>query len=306
MRVVRAQIIDPVCAFKYEPGDEIARPMGGSEATACRIARALGIPIHMEYEDGYDVSIVMRDPHALADVPGPKVLWMHDLMSEGDVDDAAREAVQSATVVGVSDFHKANLEEYLGVPATRIYNPVVAAKTGVWRDGRKIIYTSSPAKGLLRTLEVFGQLLQRDRRYRFYYANPGYLTGPNIQTKYVIPLNSLPHPNVLKQVESAALMLQCNVDFPETFGLVYGEARALETPVLTTDMGAAREVAGADSVMPQDATNTEWCDRIEAILNDPPKVSADPRFDLERIADEWRALLADVVNTCTISTPTSG
>lgn len=273
--------------------------MGGTEATVCRIAGLLGADINMEWEDGYDIAVFLRDPTSVEGIEGPKVLWMHDYHVAADVTDEIRAMVGDTPMVGVSDFHAANLKEHFGGDVRRIYNPVVATRTHPYRNRKKIIYTSSPSKGFMKTLDVFGNLLRRDRSLRLYWANPGYSKGPRVHTKYVLPLDSLPQPQVLKHVESAALLLQCNEDFPETFGLVYGEARALGTPVLTGDLGAAREVAGDESVMPLDATNSEWCDRIQAILEDPPVVDADPRFDLDTVAQEWRDFLEQ-----TISCPT--
>jgi len=294
--VIRVQFIDSVSPFKYAPGDETKIAMGGTEATVCRIAGMLGADVNMEWEPGYDVAVFLRDPTSVVGIEGPKVLWMHDYLVADDVTDEIRDGVKDCVLVGVSDFHAANIKKHFKRPAVRIYNPVVTTSSHPYRDKKKIIFTSSPRKGFMKTLQVFGQLLTRDDSYRFYWANPGYLKGPRVHTKYVLPLDSLPQPRLLKHVESASLMLQCNEDFPETFGLVYGEARALGTPVLTTDLGAAREVAGAESVMPLHSTNTEWCDRIQEILESPPEVGPDPRFDLETVAQEWRVFLRGIAN----------
>ena len=240
----------------------------------------------------------MRNPLDCRYVKNP-VLWMHDLMFGAPELEEAREVLRDVNppIVGVSEFHKKHLEEFFpGQRITRIFNPVDevwALEVRKVHDDRKVLFTSSPHKGFDKTLGTFMELVQRDPSFRFYYCNPGYWSGPHIQTKRIHDLGSIPHPNVLKHVQSSLCMLQVNDVFSETFGIVYAEANAVGTPVLTYDLGAAKEVLAQDGrqVLPLGSPTSAFVDRIIEFSTDRPKVKLDPRFALSRIADEWKALL---------------
>ena len=112
-----------------------------------------------------------------------------------------------------------------------------------------------------------------------------------------------------------------NFVLPETFGLVFAESRAVGTPILTCDCGAAAEIVGdpqqvlpvtfgqrayeatfqnlspgwrrgparvADSLGLFDA----YIERIRAWrAGGRPATGPDPRFRLSQVADQWRAML---------------
>ena len=127
---------------------------------------------------------------------------------------------------------------------------------------------------------------------------------------------------MLAESRTALCTFSANFVIPETFGLVFAESRAVGTPVLTHDCGAASEVLED----PRQVLPVTWAQRayeaplrrlpphwragparladslglfdryIERIASwragERPQVGPDPRFRLSVIAGQWRALLA--------------
>ena len=108
----------------------------------------------------------------------------------------------------------------------------------------KLVFFSSPNKGLRFTLDAFGALRRRMPDLRLCVGNPGYKdcrgarASPGSNGS-----GSLPHARVLARGTHARCAPSvANFVIPETFGLVFAESRAVGTPVLTSDCGAASEV----------------------------------------------------------------
>jgi glycosyltransferase involved in cell wall biosynthesis len=296
---VQIQIWDPVAPHSYSKGSLNERPMGGTEATVIRVANGLDdlghrTKITFSLEDWGDRLIILRDPNALAHVDRPAVLWMHDYLVAGDISPRHLDLInkKKPKVVAVSDWHKSNVEEHLGIEATRIYNPCgpVPVRSKV---PNKFVYLGSPHKGLERTLEVFAEYRKLNPKATLYILNPGYCPSPNINTKWVKTLGPLKHLEAMRHLAEAQALLHFNDKCPETFGIVYAEAKAAGTTVCTyMHNGAAEEVL-------------EWSGRffdIHDSLNDPAHISygigndephphPDPRFDPDQIAQEWETLL---------------
>ena len=112
-------------------------------------------------------------------------------------------------------------------------------------DERKLVFLSSPNKGLKFTLDAF----RASRRARCptcasIVGNPGYKTGQAARLEGVEYLGPQPQQRIHAEVRTALCTFFPNFVIPETFGLVFAESQALGTPVLTHDCGAAREVLG--------------------------------------------------------------
>jgi glycosyltransferase involved in cell wall biosynthesis len=123
------------------------------------------------------------------------------------------------------------------------------------------------------------------------------------------------------EVRTALCTFFPNFDIPETFGLVLAESKALGTPVLTHDCGAALEVLGDPAqALPVTAAKrlyelllggcpTGWrrgpariadalglfdvyVERIRAWrAGARPVTGPDPRFRLSAVARRWREVL---------------
>ena len=122
------------------------------------------------------------------------------------------------------------------------------------------------------------------------------------------------------EVRSALCVFYPNFVLPETFGLVFAEASAVGTPVLTHDCGAASEVLAdprqllpiapaarryervarllPDALRPMLAARAArrgifepYVARVRAWLTDRPRTAPDPRFRLAAVTERWRTLL---------------
>ena len=274
-------IVDPVAPRPYGAQTLKEQPLGGTEATVVRIAEALDAIVlqHNRTDDEgryrpltADVTpslvVTLREAAAaLAMVerfPAARhAMWLHDLA--GPASDrgkkllgfAPRLAAAGVTIICVSEFHAAEVRStFASLDAAqrpqvmRIYNPVdVAAAAPTAVDPDKLVFFSSPHKGLDYTLSLFAHLHARQPALRLYIANPGYLPSVARKLPGVINLGAVPHHVILGHVRSALCTLYPNYVYPETFGLALAESNALGTPVLTHAIGAAAEVLNGDGQM---------------------------------------------------------
>ena len=344
-------IVDTVTPKPYSARTLREEPLGGTEATVVRIAEALDATV-LQHNRSYDEGryrqlssivsptqvVTLREAAAaLAMVErfptARHLLLLHDLA--GPTRDrgiklrtfAARLAAANVTIVCVSDFHSSEVSSTLALlppqqrpRVIRIYNPVDVSTAGVTEvDPNKLVFFSSPHKGLDYTLSLFAHLYARCPELRLYIANPGYLPGLTRALPGVINLGPVPHHVILNHVRSAMCTLYPNYVYPETFGLALAESNALGTPVLTHPIGAASEVLNgdgqlikvpairklADSVFwrlprlraPGDAIlfrvgfSREYAKRIDSWRSGArPVVAGRKSFAIDHVCAAWRAI----------------
>ena len=346
---------DPVCQQPYDTRTLHVQALGGTEATLVRVADALGAWVmqHNRTQDwqryrrpqrlaGITHVVVNRDSRALPFVqqhyPDARVyLWLHDRLHP-----RARRArwlaatapllrASAVTAVCVSEWQRSGVEATLrsigvadAVSARTIYNPVDDAlqpdNTPV--DPEKLVFFSSPNKGLSFALDAFRELRRALPRLRLAVGNPGYREAGAVPSEGVELLGAQPQSRMHLQVRSALCTFFPNFLIPETFGLVFAESHALGTPVLTHDCGAAPEiVADPQQLLPVSAAArcyealvgnlpTRWRAgpaRLAAAagLFDPylerirqwragarPHAAPDARFRLSAITEQWLRLLS--------------
>src|SRR5256885_6903684 len=268
---------DPLCRQPYDTRTLHTCALGGTEATLTRVADALEALViqHNRAEDwgryrrpqrisGITHVLVNRDSRALPlmakHYPGARTyLWLHDQVNPGSrrarwlAGTAALLRERAATAVCVSDSQRRGVEATLrriGVAAQvrtlTIYNAVEEALTpdDTPVDERKLIFFSSPNKGLNFTLDAFSALKARMPDLRLVVGNPGYRAGGDDRRAGVEFLGPQPQARIHAEVRAALCTFFPNFVIPETFGLVFAESHALGTPVLTHDCGAALEVIG--------------------------------------------------------------
>lgn len=321
-------IYDGVCPKPYTLQTLKDEPMGGTEATILRVAEALHdkgyYPVLEQrnrtiFEDsggvafvplGYSVHlnpkvvITLRDAgHYLSNkVRFPKAkhyLWLHDVAS-GDYGLHLRMHLkgQEGTLVTVSDWHRTNVREnlsdaslYGSLRVKRVYNPLgsdVVKDAQPAYHNNKLVYFSSPHKGLDQVLQMFGYLRNIDPKFELYIANPGYYANKTDLPPGVINLGALTHNKVLDHVRSALCVFYPNQVFPETFGLVYAEANAVGTPVIAHPIGSAREVLMHPHETPDCRDYKAVIDRvIKWSKGERPIVSARKEFRLDNVISEW-------------------
>ena len=346
---------DPACRDPYDTRTLRDRAMGGTEASVTRVADALGAYVmqHNRTEAfgayvppgriaGIEHVVLIRDSRALPLVkdlfPHACVyLWIHDQLSPGSkrgrwlASTASLLREMSVTLVCVSDSQRRGVEATLQrmqveeqVRACTIYNPVAdeLAPDETPVDHNKLVFFSSPNKGLSFTLDAFRALRRGIPDLYLCVGNPGYKPGEPTDIEGVKWLGPLPQERMHAQVRSAFCTFIPNFVIPETFGLVFAESRAVGTPVLTADCGAALEVLGDPAqVVPvtgaQRAYETalgglparwrsgparvaarvglfdSYVERISAWRSGGrPRTGPDPRFGLTAVLAQWHALLA--------------
>ncbi|MFI4880112.1 MAG: glycosyltransferase family 4 protein [Steroidobacterales bacterium] len=345
---------DPLCPRPYDEATLRGAGLAGTEASTVRIAAALDAWVSQHnrtqtagryrapasFAEPKQV-IVLRDPRALATAarlyPGARLyLWVHDRIEPGS--SRARWFAAAAgelrrlqpDIICVSDYQRATVAATLArIPGCerlvvrRIYNPVDdgIVPDGAPVDASKLVFFSSPNKGLRFTLDAFRALRRRMPDLRLCVGNPGYKDFAGVGIAGVEWLGSLPHAQVLAQARTALCTFSGNFVIPETFGLVFAESHAVGTPVLAPDCGAASEVLGN----PREVLPVSFAQRayeaplrrlaphwrtaaarvadtlglfdayIERIGSwrggERPRVGPDPRFRLSVVAAQWRALL---------------
>jgi len=345
---------DPACQQPYDTRTLHAKATGGTEATLTRIADALGAYVmqHNRTEAfgnylppgklaGIEHVVLNRDSRALPVVrelfPQACVyLWLHDLFRPGSKRGRRLASTTSllrdmgVSVVCVSDTQRRGVEatlQWMGVEnvvrACTLYNPVAdeLVPDGSAVDPNKLVFFSSPNKGLAYTLDAFRALRRHIPDLYLRVGNPGYREGRAADIPGVEWLGPQPQERMHAQVRSALCTFVPNFVIPETFGLVFAESRAVGTPVLTHDCGAAAEiVADPEQVLPLTRAHRAYeaavhslpiawrtgpariADRFglfDAYLErislwrsgGRPQTGPDPRFRLTTVLEQWRALL---------------
>jgi glycosyltransferase involved in cell wall biosynthesis len=346
---------DPSCQQPYDTRTLQQKAMGGTEATVTRIADALGAYVIQHnradaYEryrpperiPGVDCVVINRDSRALATVrelyPNARVfLWLHDQMRPRSKRGRRLAATArllrdlSVTVICVSDTQRRSVEATLRwarlderVRAFTIYNPIDdrLCPDGSPIDERKLVFFSSPNKGLAFTLDAFRAVRRQMPDLRLVVGNPGYKVRRSAAIEGVEYLGPQPQPRMHAEVRTALCTFFPNFVIPETFGLVFAESKALGTPVLTHDCGAAAEVVGdpaqvlpltfahrtyegiLSGISPRWRAAPAWvaarlglfdayAERIRAWRNGGrPHTEPDPRFRLATVTERWRTLLS--------------
>jgi glycosyltransferase involved in cell wall biosynthesis len=345
---------DPSCQRPYDTRTLHQKATGGTEASVTRIADALGAFVmqHNRTEvygsylppgkiAGIEHVILNRDSRALPALrelyPDARTyLWVHDQLNPGSK--RGRRLASTAqhlrdlgvTIICVSDTQRRGVEATLRrigvadrVSARTIYNPVddTLVPDGTAFDDRKLVFFSSPNKGLAFSLDAFRALHRRMPDLRLQVGNPGYKIRKSATIEGVEYLGPLPQERIHAEVRTALCTFFPNFVLPETFGLVFAESKAVGTPVLTHDCGAAAEIVGdPQQVLPvtfaQRAYETSltnfsprwrggpariadrlglfdaYIERISAWrAGNRPAAAPDPRFRLTAVANQWRAML---------------
>lgn len=318
-------IIDPTCPKPYSSETLATEAMGGTEATVVRLVEAMPDtvvmqhcrteaigaqyrPLNWDYPEHAPV-VVLRDPVAALEARKrfplkPVYLWLHDLASPalGEAMPMLRNA--GIEVLCVSMFHRFQVldatRRVLGdlmhrVPKVRVvYNPIsnTLNPDNTEVNPNKLVFFSSPHKGLAYTLETF-QLLRKgwNPKLELHISNPGYFPLPPIDLPGVVVHGALTHAAALHHVREAFCVYYPNTVFPETFGLVFAEANAVGTPVLTHMHGAAHEVLQNVSQFVDCRNKKELFDRFDSWASgNRPKVQANEAFRLNNVVKTWKGL----------------
>ena len=326
--------VDPCSAEGYDLHDLESRGLGGTEATILRVSSALQPSFNIiHFQNGrttrsiseagrfqplveayrsskaalivvinrWKIALKLRKVHPNT----PILLWLHTYPGRHNRKMGAALKKADVTIVCVSNKHAQLLTEFLApseLPLIEtIYNPIsdhlVPDETR--RDPNRLLYASSPHKGLAEVFAQFSELRDIFPDLRLVIADPGYLrwdTGP--VPNGVRFLGSLSHPKLIQHMRRSLCLFYPQTAFAETFGLVLAEANAVGTPVLVhAGLGANDEiVSGADQKI-DGRDPAQILSRIEMWRSALPEVNTNPAFRLTSVAERWSELLRDAMAT---------
>lgn len=214
---------------------------------------------------------------------------------------------QLPTIVTVSECSKQDIVEAFNIPADHVHVLGNGVDTDMFRPlptisraPCRLITTSSsdqPLKGLKFLLLALDQLRQAFPNIQLDIIGELNPKGPN--AKLIKTLKLEPHIVYHTQLTSEAIVelyAQSTVavcpSLYEGFGLPLAEAMACEIPVVTTDGGALKEVAGDAAVVVPSGDATALAENIQSLLEDPQKQQRFGRLGRQRIESEycWHAV----------------
>lgn len=247
------------------------------------------------------------------------LLWAHDFLAVKSIFYNSKIIQNNCRVVAVSLTHQGHCaaairNEFKRIssrnawikpadwPVSFVYNPIADAlkpdATPV--DKNKLVFFSSPHKGLSQVLENFRAAREKIPQLKILIANPGYRSragkkAPMLEQQLQMPgvelIGSLPQHEIIQHVRSALCVFYPQSVFPETFGLIYAEANAVGTPVLAHDFGSASELLDQSQLV--DANNQKQV--VDKLITwhqgARPVVQLESKFRLTNVVKQWDALL---------------
>lgn len=271
--------IDSVAYKPYNYSTLANEPLGGSEATLLRVARLLarhGDRVYVlsqaePHETDFGVRFISPTcqifnpthvvhfrtarllPNMQAAYPYARhLVWHQDLGGIHTKPELELYAQCPDTrLVFVSNYHKQQFIDRGVNPFTKefkhgglnvCYNLVEAQPQGLTVDYNKLIFPSSPHKGLKQTVHLFEAVRREFPDMVLYVANPGYLDTQEMHQENIRTLGALPNHKVLAHMETSLCLFSGNHVFSETYGIVFSEANAVGTPCLAHPFGAMNEI----------------------------------------------------------------
>ena len=179
---------------------------------------------------------------------------------------------------------------------TTIYNPLAPyiKKQDTAIDPYKLVFLSNPRKGLKEVISVFKKIRKINPKFTLYISRPSYssLDFDIPKNSGLINLGKLSHQEILNEVSSAFCVFLPQYSIPETFGLVYAEANALGTPVISYDFGAAKEILSSDEQIIPIFDEQAVIDRLfKWEKYGRPNIIGQNEFKLENIVRKWKKQL---------------
>ena len=334
-------------------GDTLEKhPIGGTETAVIHMSRHLarnghsvrvfvkggrGIHEGVEYRDlqNYirdlekepaDVLVVSRTFHPFINRVNARtrIFWTEDAHDQPFVEFLARTEIVSNidSIFTVSQWQTDRLSKTFNIPSSKFY----VTRNGVsWdhyknppaeRNYRKLVYTSTPFRGLDVLLDIFPKIRQRvpDAQLDVYSSMQVYgISSAEDEAAYghiyrksdqpgVTLKGSVPQGDLAKALLESGIMAYPN-HFAETSCIAVMEALAAGIPVVTTSLGALVETASAGGVLIDGDPRTEayqdcFVEELCHILEDAPRwkeLSRQARTHIyennrwEIIAKEWEA-----------------
>lgn len=323
-------IVDPCCPAPYGPDIADPRTLGGTEATVLRIVAALGNdvrfrlfqPHRMPASSGLGAPLDQAFEHSRCDgfvvINSWKVacrlrrfhphipisVWLHVHPGRHNRRMGAALAAAEIDIICVSKSHARQVRDFLQpgpLPCIgHVWNPIPDGlePDATPRDPWRLLFASSPHKGLAEVLERFRAVREEMPDLVLEVADPGYMrwdVGPIPEGVWL--RGRLSQDRLVDRMRRALCLFYPQTTFAETFGLVIAEANAVGTPVLAQNgLGANDEVVCGPGQLVDCAKPEILCERIRAWQDRPPPIRTHPEFRLSNVAALWRTRLAAMVD----------
>lgn len=328
----RVSFVDGFCPRPYDASSLMSEPMGGTESAITLVAEALSCHADVEVlqhcrkypvtsasgvlyrgvqnwrveasRERQGVTIIVNSPKLLTmwrqrNKRTALVLWRHNYLGNRHKRMSQLLSRLDASMVCVSRHHRFHSLDYLKGSdcAQRIYsiaNPVqVYVPIGVKRNPNKLLFCSSPHKGLEQCLTLFDSVRRAIPSLKLSVCNPGYLPDAQVQSGAVEVLGALTRPDLHRHMAESLCVFYPQTQFSETFGLVAAESNLLGTPILApAGLGALSEVI-SDQKQLVDDTDAESLVRAlkKWRLEGTPELDGLNTFDPDVIAGHWHTLI---------------
>lgn len=229
-----------------------------------------------------------------------KYVWCHDEADEGLKTWNAIISKDKVKVIGVSKWHKKDIEKYiLSSNIEYIYNPVpdeIYNNLEVNYIPDNFVWAASPHKGLGKCIEVFKKIKERLPKANLIVAHPGYMNVDLIALQNVPGVSvcgPIPSKSLWNVIQSSLCVLYPS-DYNETFCCILAESNALGTPFLGYNRQVLKEVVSSNDQLVEDGNEDAIIDRaVEWNTNGRPKIEGQDQFKLSNIIFKWIQTLAN-------------
>ncbi|MBL7004918.1 MAG: glycosyltransferase family 4 protein [Gammaproteobacteria bacterium] len=271
-----------------------------------------------------DVVILLRKYKLLTKYrqlyPNAKLyVWVHNFQNHDVLGRRHRIVDSKAKVICVSEAHKRYMQNILNgtlswffrfltfrfqsIDIESIYNPVdeIKLKHVDPVDPNKLLFFSTPNKGLDQVLKQFEILVETQPQYHLYIAGADLnllkshqLDTPIVYSKQVTVLGKIPREKTDHHIQTSFCVFYTQNTFAETFGLIFAEANRVGTPVLTADIGAAAEILSDDTQLIDVSNSQTIAKTLESWQQQGrPKVFLKDSLKLQRVIEKWQLLISN-------------
>ena len=267
----------------HEPFDSVPNIFGGTEYMARGFQKYI-LPDAPRFRKYHSIVLPGVTPSIEEMLTSNKeiIIWVHNLVYQFDQDKidilTNPDFIKKIKyVVGVSEFHKNEIMNTLGLPSEKVivihnaidplnYNP---EKFNNHKQVR-VINTSSADRSLPIILEAM-KYIEEDIRFEIYNEfNPDHIVGFQ-QDPRIKFFGKTPKATVREAVENSHIHAYPAI-YDETFCISQAEAMSAGLICLTTDLGAIPEISGGQTEMYKFSMTPEYHVRLFAnLLNEQIK-----------------------------------
>jgi 2-polyprenyl-3-methyl-5-hydroxy-6-metoxy-1,4-benzoquinol methylase/glycosyltransferase involved in cell wall biosynthesis/tetratricopeptide (TPR) repeat protein len=352
----KVAIVTGQCWERWTPRTASAGGIGGSETAVVEMAKRLaehgwrvtvfgdmepedeGIYDGVAYlrhektvlvDEQIDVLVAWRDANLLNALPArAKLLWVHDIWAANGTH---ANMLKADAVMCLSDWHCDFVRKHHALPATQIAKTangidVTRFDQDVERDPHKVIYSSSPDRGLLSLLQMWPRIRQRvpDATLHVFYGFDTWQKSAELRNDQRALAQISLLRSMMKELEPLGVHVRGRVDqktlaremlsagaflfptwFTETFCIGAAEAQCAGLQIVTSPIAALAETAVRGGGRPvfvegdwlspayQEAFVTAAVDALLFTTDEHRNammLKARDVFDWSHVADQWTAM----------------